>query len=1105
MATATTIEMFDPSELWAVLRRAWEPLTDPAERIYWPFLCGALVLTWLVMGMRRGTRALRRALCSTRVWTHRSVRTDVGLLCVKALLLSLVRIPWLAMTAGTTLWFAVALSSWFESTPDFAWHRGIIMAVYTVTLFVVWDFSRFALHWAMHRMRLLWAFHQVHHSARVLTPLTLYRTHPIETLLYDLRGMVTTTMVAAPFLWLFRGRALELEILGINAIGFMFSAVGSNLRHSHVWLRFGPVERWVLSPAQHQLHHARTPEAQASNYGTWLALWDRMFGTWRVSPVEPPEHYGLDDANHRFDSMTSALLSPMLAVVRGSSRSRAAWTSTVMVLCSLAWSRRVVAQEPARARSYAGPTSIESHAGAAAPGVQSSHRDVSQASAEPEALELEAPQPPTKPESHDIAVEPVTILGTPEARARVAGSAHVIDEQQLARHEHDDVHRVLQTVPGVYVREEDGFGLRPNIGLRGASSDRSAKVTLMEDGVLLAPAPYAAPAAYYFPMTTRIVGIEVFKGPASIRYGPNTIGGAINLQTRPIPKGMRGAIDLAGGMRGYAKAHGFWGMSTKHFGVLLEGAHIQSKGFKQLDGGGDTGFDKDEIMAKARYNVDPGRRWYHQIDAKLGFSRERSFETYLGLTDEDFENTPYRRYAGSQLDRMSWWRTQAQLGWFIARDTVFDVQVQAYRHDFHRVWRKFNRFRGADPYDVFAAPDVGQTAVFYDVLSGSEDSFTPEQTLLIGTNDRRYASDGLSIVAHWRPTWRWLEQDIELGARVHHDQIHRIHTEDGHLMRSGRLVPEGTTTQTTTRNVGTALAGAFYVVDRLTVAWFTLTPGARVEVIGTWFDDALADQRSSTTNAVFIPGVGAHAQATRWLSVLAGVHSGFSPVSPGQPADIKPERSVNYEGGARIDHRTRKTRTAFEAIAFLNDYSNMTSECTFSSGCEDTQINRQFNAGRVFVSGVELAARERVLAGRGFWFESSASYTFTDSSFRTTFTSGDPLLRDVERGDRLPYVPRHLAALHLGTGGAIWGVHVTGSYVGEMRDVAGQGRIPTHERIHRRFVADVGGRVSVTKHASLYFNINNVANTAYMVSRRPFGARPGMPLQLMVGFKYEFS
>lgn len=133
------------------------------------------------------------------------------------------------------------------------------------------------------------------------------------------------------------------------------------------------------------------------------------------------------------------------------------------------------------------------------------------------------------------------------------GAAYTVAQEQLERFEYDDVHAQLGSVPGVYIREEDGYGLRPNIGMRGSGSERSAKIALLEDGVLIAPAPYSAPAAYYFPLLTRMDSLEVLKGPAAIQQGPNTVGGALNMVSKAIPRERETTLDAALGEDLYTK------------------------------------------------------------------------------------------------------------------------------------------------------------------------------------------------------------------------------------------------------------------------------------------------------------------------------------------------------------------------------------------------------------------------------------------------------------------------------------------------------------------------------------------------------------------------
>ena len=147
----------------------------------------------------------------------------------------------------------------------------------------------------------------------------------------------------------------------------------------------------------------------------------------------------------------------------------------------------------------------------------------------------------------DAALDPIdtiTIIGRSADVADIPGSAHVMDAEALGVFNDTDILRVLRAVPGVYVQEEEGFGLRPNIGIRGSGLDRSARIALLEDGVLIAPAPYSAPSAYYFPTQRRMDSLEVLKGPASVVVGPRTTGGALNMVSTPIPDALGANVDL---------------------------------------------------------------------------------------------------------------------------------------------------------------------------------------------------------------------------------------------------------------------------------------------------------------------------------------------------------------------------------------------------------------------------------------------------------------------------------------------------------------------------------------------------------------------------------
>lgn len=682
---------------------------------------------------------------------------------------------------------------------------------------------------------------------------------------------------------------------------------------------------------------------------------------------------------------------------------------------------------------------------------------------------------------------------------RVAGSAQVIGRDELERRESNDIARVLQSVPGLYVREEDGFGLRPNIGLRGVNADRSSKVTLMEDGVLFAPAPYSAPAAYYSPLVTRMVAVEVFKGPASIQYGPQTIGGAINYRTRPVPQQFEADLDLSLGNYSTGKAHGVIGYGTERWGVLLEGVHLQSGGFKQLDGGGDTGFDKNELMLKAGYATDPQAFVRNAFEVKVGFANERSSETYLGLAAEDFAQAPLRRYAASQRDQMTWWRTQAQLTHRLLVGERLELVTIAYRHDFSRDWRRFDHFvNGPDVYQVLAYP-TGTNAVYRAVLAGDEDSAGADQRLVLLSNQRSFVSQGVQTNATLTLYTGPVAHELELGLRFHHDEIRRDHTGATYDMRNATLVPSGLPDEQVASNVAFTRSFSGFLADRISWGRLLVSPGVRLETPWTGFGDALSARTSTSQAVVPLFGVGAVYTFDLGLSVLAGLHQGFSPVAPGQDPSVQPERAVNSEAGVRFARNGLRA----EVIGFYSAYQNITGECTGSTGCTADAINQQYNGGAARVLGLEALASARKRLPWGVVVNGELAYTFTSATFSSAFTSDNPIWGAVDAGDALPYVPAHQGQLRLRAQKGPVELGVGAMYYGEVRELAGQGDMPEAQRVPGRLLLDATASLELGG-GRLYLTATNLLNQPALVARRPFGARPQAPLLVQAGFKYAF-
>jgi sterol desaturase/sphingolipid hydroxylase (fatty acid hydroxylase superfamily) len=294
-------------------------LLRPDRRIFLPHLLAAgLLATWVWARHVRGRRGLLGYLFPREVWLHRSAREDYALIALRAVVRAAFVAPMVIATVPLAAKIAMKLAAIVGPSPLPALPRALAMGAFTVAAFVADDFTRFLLHLLAHRVPVLWELHKVHHSAEVLTPFTVHRVHPLEAWLNGLRGAATTAVVAGLFAWALPGRVGGFDVLGVGALGFVWSLAGSNLRHSQVWLSYGrALEHIFISPAQHQIHHSREPRHYDRNFGSALALWDWMFSTLYVPRARERLSFGLPDdvRNHR-PGVVAMVVDPVVAAAR---------------------------------------------------------------------------------------------------------------------------------------------------------------------------------------------------------------------------------------------------------------------------------------------------------------------------------------------------------------------------------------------------------------------------------------------------------------------------------------------------------------------------------------------------------------------------------------------------------------------------------------------------------------------------------------------------------------------------------------------------------------------------------------------------------------------
>ena len=708
----------------------------------------------------------------------------------------------------------------------------------------------------------------------------------------------------------------------------------------------------------------------------------------------------------------------------------------------------------------------------------------------------------------EIVVSSQQILGSKFKARNRTGSADYISPEEIRRLGYTDINRMLKAVPGVNMYEEDGFGLRPNISLRGTKAERSERISIMEDGVLAAPAPYSAPAAYYFPNVARMEAIEVLKGSSQVQYGPFTTGGAINLVSTPIPNSFSGKANISYGSKNTFKSHTSVGSSWKHFGYMVEYLRYQSDGFKKYEDHAAKGFKRNDIIAKIRVKTDHVKGVNHALELKFGYADENSDETYVGLSADDFKKTPFLRYAGSQMDKLKTDHRQWVATYLLTFSNKLKITTNAYYNYFHRNWYKLNDVRAGitskekrSIADVLVDPETNIR--YFDILTGKTDR--EEEALLVRANNRTYRSRGIQTRAEYRFNLNEFFFDLEFGLRYHADEEDRFQWDDSYSMKNKKMVlfMEGIH-GTNANRVTSANALAGYLLAKLRYDAWTVTAGLRYEDVDLLKKDYTKEDlarsgkvRIETPNhaRVLIPGVGLHYQLMPATSVFFGIHKGFAP--PSAELYQKPESSVNMELGTRVAIGNFRA----ELIGFYNNYSNMLGSDLAASGGAGTL--EQFNVGEARVKGAEFLVQYQPLPKNcNVRLPLQVSYTYTDTEIRNSFESHS--WGNVVRGDEIPYIFKHALNMQLGIECKWFYANIGARYNSDMRTSPGQGTIAEREKVPANLIFDASLNVFVNKYLTVRLNAINLTNRVYLTSRHPAGLRAGHPFGIYAGANVQF-
>jgi Fe(3+) dicitrate transport protein len=678
----------------------------------------------------------------------------------------------------------------------------------------------------------------------------------------------------------------------------------------------------------------------------------------------------------------------------------------------------------------------------------------------------------------------IIVIGERHRLEEIPGSAVIIDAEVLEDARVYTINEAMRKVPGVFARDEEGFGLRPNLGIRGLNPTRSTKVLLLEDGLPLTYAPYGDNASYYHPPVERFDRIELLKGSGQILFGPHTVGGVINYITPSPPADFGGQLVLQGGSRGYLEAHTALGDTLQRTGYLLNATR------KETDGARDNmHFEVSDLNLKvvrqlARHQGITVRASYYDEDSKVPYS---------GLTLAEYEADPRANPFVNDRFAVSRWATSAthRIDW----SDAFTLSTSAYYTRFDRDWWRQSSNSNQRPNDA-SDPACGGMA---NLLTTCGNEGRLRQYWTAGLDSRAHLSHGLFGIA----------SEAEFGLRFHREDQWRVQANsDTPTGRGTGTGPNAGLIEDSSREVD---AVSVFVQNRFALGDWTLTPGVRLESVDYLRVNDITGERGRADVAETIPGLGVTWAITGGTTLFAGAHRGFSPPNvadvisaSGGTVDLDPELSWNYELGVRS---ALGAGLDLELTAFRMDFENQVISESLAGGAGATLTN----AGETLHQGLEalLAFRSRPLFDGSYRVFARTAYTWlADAQFRgTRYSSIDPAVSVT--GHRLPYAPKHLLSMTLGLdNGAgltvqVEGVYNASMYTDDINTVAvsangQQGRIDAYTIWNAAANYELpSGRWAV------FLAAKNAFDELYVVDMTR-GLIPGLPRIINGGFSFRF-